>query len=298
MSEQEFERWALTTYAANSPARVQVAGRQLAIAAQLKQDIERGRLVAILNRISVENAVTFLSEKQAIDDDLIERYEAKWNWERLSSNKALPWSLEFFERYEARWDWDTLSWNEALPWSFELIERYEAKWHWDTLSGNEALPWSLEFIDRYEARWDWEDISMNEALPWSLELIERYEDRWDWRRLSKNEALPWSLDLIDRFDDRWDWKFISANEALHLPLLRPADIVEIMAHHGLDDKFGLTSQSMADQTSDAGYASHSCGLDMEDPPFQPLEEWLQTMMDSWEAANLTLPTPQKKSPRA
>jgi hypothetical protein len=72
---------------------------------------------------------------------------------------------------------------------------------------------------------------LNKALPWSLELIEQFADRWCWGSLSSNEFLPWSLNLIERFVDRWDWVRLSGNEALNLPLLRRADIVEIMAHH-------------------------------------------------------------------
>ena len=76
MSERETDRRALIPSAANYPAQVQAAGRQLAIAAQLNQDLERGRLVALLKRISSEDAITFLSLTQAIDGDLIERFAA------------------------------------------------------------------------------------------------------------------------------------------------------------------------------------------------------------------------------
>ena len=107
---------------------------------------------------------------------MIERFEARWGWVRggihrvfshgLSSNEALPWSLELIERYEDRWDWGEwgLSKNEALPWSLKLIKRYEDRWAWGRLSNNEAPPWSLELIERYEGRWEWEVLSGNKAL--------------------------------------------------------------------------------------------------------------------------------------
>jgi hypothetical protein len=43
-----------------------------------------------------------------------------------------------------------------------------------------------------------------------------------------------SLELIERFDDRWHWGSLARNKALSLPLLGPADIVEIMASHSTD----------------------------------------------------------------
>jgi hypothetical protein len=73
--------------------------------------------------------------------------------------------------------------------------------------------------------------SENEALPWSVELIERFLDEWDWNSLSRNEGLPWSLELIEHFKDRWHWTNFANNARLCLPMLSPADIVEVMAHH-------------------------------------------------------------------
>ena len=205
MSEQENDRRALIPYAASYPIQVKAAGRQLSIASQLKGDIERGRLVAILKRISSRNAVKFLSACQALDGDLIECFANRWEWSNnfivcgLSDNEALPWSLELLKRFEMRWHWNTLSKNEALPWSLELLERLEDRWDWHALSMNEGLPWSLELLERFEGRWSWNQLSMNEWLPWSLELFERFEGHWCWNTLSKNEALPWSLELLERF---------------------------------------------------------------------------------------------------
>jgi hypothetical protein len=34
---------------------------------------------------------------------LIERFADRWNWEALSDNAALPWSLDLLERFGDRW---------------------------------------------------------------------------------------------------------------------------------------------------------------------------------------------------
>ncbi|MEO5607344.1 MAG: hypothetical protein ABIR13_07175 [Polaromonas sp.] len=195
MSERETDRNALVPYAANYPAQVISAGRQLNIAAQLNQDLERGRLVALLKRISPEDTDTFLSYMLALGGDLINRFEDHWNWHGLSKNTVLPWSLELIEHYEDRWCWTELSKNATLPWSLGLIERFEDRWNWRGLSENEVLPWSLELIERFENRWDWKSLSENQTLPWSLDLIERFEDHWCWGNsysaqggLSENEG--------------------------------------------------------------------------------------------------------------
>ena len=124
-----------------------------------------------------------------IPQALIENYQDRWDWGRLSSNTALPWSEALIERYQERWNW-----------------RERGRSHLDFLQGlsrNIALPWSEALIERYRDRWNWKGLSWNTALPWSEALIERYQDRWDWGWLSSNTALPWSVTLIERYVHKW-----------------------------------------------------------------------------------------------
>lgn len=254
MSEQESERWALIPYAANSPARVQVAGKQLSIAAHLKEDIERGQLVAILKRISAWDSVCFMSNTQSLDGDLIDRFGDRWDWQYGLSmlNRSLPWSLELIARFLDRWDWRSLSRNKFLPWTPDLIEYFSDRWDWAQLSGNTSLPWSKEIIERNKDLLDWKQLSSNGNLPWSEELIKLYVDSWDWGCLSRNEALPWSLDLIERYLDLWDWggggakvMAIASNKAMREGRTREVvDIlrrrVEMIGRLDISDTSGLS----------------------------------------------------------
>ena len=179
--------------------------RHLCIASQVGQELSPARWISLFKRIGRYESNKLLSSTQALDAALIQRLEGSWDWQQLSRNEGLPWSLELIERYVSRWRWSDLSSNKALPWSMELISRYEDRWDWERLAGNTALPWSLDLIERYVERWEWGKLSEHPALPWSMELISRYEDRWDWERLSSNTALPWSLDLIERYVEQWVW---------------------------------------------------------------------------------------------
>ncbi|MBF4102925.1 hypothetical protein INT80_11950 [Gallibacterium anatis] len=57
----------------------------------------------------------------------------------LSWNQALPWSIGLIERFEDRWVWRRLSENEALPWSIDLLEKFKYKWYWLDLAFNEKV---------------------------------------------------------------------------------------------------------------------------------------------------------------
>lgn len=113
-------------------------------------------------------------------------YLDKWDWEELSGNKALPWSVEFIEKYYDRWDWGKLSQNKALSWSIELIDSI------NVLEENEnARLIETSAVDDYlydKVLWHWEELCRNEAIPWSIELIEKYKEKWDWESLSLNQS--------------------------------------------------------------------------------------------------------------
>ena len=162
-----------------------------------------------------------ITYQNSLNEILIKKYQEKWDWQLLSRNTALPWSLELIEIFRDRWSWGKggLSTNSAIPWSIEIIDRYNNKWDWAELSRNKALNWSLDLIKKYQDRWVWDGLSSNEALPWSFELIQLYEDRWDWVRygLSCNKALNWSLDLIERYQDKWNWKDYGLSNNPKLP---------------------------------------------------------------------------------
>ena len=67
----------------------------------------------MLKRIGRDEATKLLSLTQALDAALIQRHESSWDWEQLSGNEALPWSLELIERFEDRWTGcDEENWEE------------------------------------------------------------------------------------------------------------------------------------------------------------------------------------------
>ncbi|WP_263831499.1 ankyrin repeat domain-containing protein [Salinibacter sp.] len=136
--------------------------------------------------------VRHLSKEQR--DALMERF-----------SRYYPLSEEMIDQVPLLWDWEALSTNKSLKWSIGLIQGHEDRWDWERLSKNGALPWSEELTARYEDRWDWEKLSERETLAWDKELIARYEDRWDWKKLSGNGGLPPSRELVDQFSDRWHW---------------------------------------------------------------------------------------------
>ena len=76
--------------------------------------MERQAWARVLCVIDPDDAFAFLSRKATPTPDQIKRWQDGWDWERLSRNTALPWSLELIERFQDRWDWNGLSWNTVI----------------------------------------------------------------------------------------------------------------------------------------------------------------------------------------
>ena len=128
------------------------------------------------------------------------------------------------EKYEDKWDWFRLSDNKSLPWSSELIEKYEDRWNWD---------FDYEYEDDFAPLYIGFGLGLPSKgyIPWSIELIEKFEDKWGWEHFSSNEHLPWSIELLVKFEDRWDWRFMYANEKVYeifKPYLHDEFIEEMM----------------------------------------------------------------------
>lgn len=168
----------------------------------------------------------------------IERYKNYINWDFLSINEKLPWSIPFIERFYELWNWKRLSGNESLPWSEEFILRFADKWKIKTndsryepcLLYNDSITWSKKLVYRFadqmcgtwlaqrtellndhpeiledfkEVIW-WEYVSANEYMNWSEELIDKFITYWDWDCLSANEAIVWSKELKEKYKDRFN----------------------------------------------------------------------------------------------
>lgn len=160
------------------------------------------------------------------DDILV----GEMDWNLLSSNEFLPWSEELIDRFQDKWNWWRLSLNESIPWSQQLIGRFGYRLNWNALSRNAALPWSEEFIALYAPYWHYGTLSENEGVPWTLSLMKKYEAVLAWgvdredengemqspaASISRNYRFPWTVEIWDAFHDRLDGSNVVISTAIH-----------------------------------------------------------------------------------
>ena len=174
----------------------------------------------IILNISDSNPKLFIdliSQYYSFDIDYLEKHKDVLNWNNLSANENLFWTIELLEKFEDKWNWTILTIKEYIPWSMELIEIFKYKWNWVELGGlsdSKSLPWTIDLIEEFKEFWQWEFLSKNSSLPWSNKLIEKFEDNWHWAFLSINDSLPWSIELLEKYEKRWYWSMLSMRKNL------------------------------------------------------------------------------------
>jgi hypothetical protein len=91
------------------------------------------------------------------------RLKDKLDWRMISRMLKNNFELLDEEALSGYWDWDALSTNRHLPFTVEFIQKYRDKLNFSKLSGN---PSCLEIIYKYSKskRWDWAKVSNNPAV--------------------------------------------------------------------------------------------------------------------------------------
>jgi len=144
--------------------------QKLAITNKLISESETGWLVEFFLR-HTDFFIEIISRDYNLTSSFLEKYREKWNWDYLSLNEDLFWSLELLEKFEEKWNWNLLSHNKALPWSNKLIRKYQDKWNWDNLSNNKSISWSTDIIKEYQNKLNLFNLSMIKTLEFHPKLL-------------------------------------------------------------------------------------------------------------------------------
>lgn len=110
-------------------------------------------------------------------------------WGKISSGYSLTESM--LEKYADKLDWNEVSQNQYINWTIPMLDKFKKKLNWKTLSDyidEDVLTPSV--IESFKDFWDWDNLSAR--APLSEDLLIAYSDRWNWskiiNRYSRGEA--------------------------------------------------------------------------------------------------------------
>ncbi|MDR6967917.1 hypothetical protein J2X31_001931 [Flavobacterium arsenatis] len=172
-------------------------------------------------------------------DELIEKYENKWNWKKISINPKIHWSSVLIEKYSSKIDWKLICLNN-IPWNIQLIKKFEFSVNWESLSSNPIFYDNHLNIEYYADHLKNDCIFFNKDANKYIENLDEWTKKRyyqihsekikkfkldqnyilknktlvDWKILSKNQSFEWSVNFINLFIDYWDWKLLSSNKSV------------------------------------------------------------------------------------
>jgi len=163
--------------------------------------------------------------------DLMNKWYSKIDWWGIASNELFfKNDKNFFYKNIDKWlnherkyinNFDPLSSNMFLPWSISFIEEYKNSWNWEYLSANKGLPWSFALIDYFNERFIWGGLVPGALFDEEGNEIASTGGYSFQDGLIFNSALPWSIDFLNYYDKQLDFKVLELNSSVWEKAFKP-----------------------------------------------------------------------------
>lgn len=154
--------------------------------------------------------------QRKLNADFLSQMIEEGAWQELSDE--LQWTESLLEKYQNKVDWDKVSSNNNILWTASMLEKFKNRINWERLSnyGNKAL-FSVDNLERFQDYWNWKELSNNSDVQYSHELLEKFADKWDWSEIINNYNIDDCLneDFLERYED-----YIPASELQNSRLWR------------------------------------------------------------------------------
>ena len=112
-----------------------------------------------MQNIATEEAWKELSCEFNWDEILLEKYQDKVNWNEISGNTKICWTIPMLQKFQKKINWEIFSRiADENTLTESVIETFKDKWNWHNLSNNGNVPMTDELLEKYADRWDWEQI--------------------------------------------------------------------------------------------------------------------------------------------
>jgi len=120
----------------------------------------------VLAEVSFKEILDVLSEEHQLSEGFLSKFEKDLNWEKLSRNRNLSWSLSLIKKFEDNWNFEALSDNKSIAFTVELIDQFLHKWNW-------------------KSKGSWNGLTAQAFIFSSEQNIERYSDYVSWVSLTR-----------------------------------------------------------------------------------------------------------------
>lgn len=113
-------------------------------------DIRMDMQEKIMQLYRLQSPLKDFSKYYPFDIDQLSDWVGVLDWQEVSSNRQVKWSVELIKKFKDKWEWFYLWLNESiLCWDIKLLEEFEDKIAWDFIL-NTSIEWNEELHKRFE----------------------------------------------------------------------------------------------------------------------------------------------------
>lgn len=152
-------------------------------------------------------------------------------WKEVSQCGYL--SMAMVEKFADNLDWEEVSGNSHVIWTVEGINKFANRIHWDEFS--RSCPENLlseTTLQKFASKWDWKALSNRDDIYNNWHLLEKFADKVNWGEVITNWHIEKPLEFFSRFQQ-------------YIPMCKFQDsrlwnaMVEARAKHLIQEAIGI-----------------------------------------------------------
>ncbi|ROT04690.1 hypothetical protein EEL49_10975 [Muribaculaceae bacterium Isolate-104 (HZI)] len=119
-------------------------------------------------------------------------------WKEVSQCGYL--SMAMVEKFADNLDWEEVSGNSHVIWTVEGINKFANRIHWDEFS--RSCPENLlseTTLQKFASKWDWKALSNRDDIYNNWHLLEKFADKVNWGEVITNWRIEKPLEFFARF---------------------------------------------------------------------------------------------------
>jgi hypothetical protein len=121
-------------------------------------------------------------------------------WKEISGSKAL--SMSTLEEFKNKLDWNEVSANDDILWTLEGLRKFAKYLNWSKFS--ESCPQGLiceSVLNEFINFWDWKELSQRSEFFDNWTLLEKFADKVDWSTIINCYYLERCTEFFEKFHD-------------------------------------------------------------------------------------------------
>lgn len=153
-------------------------------------------------------------------------------WKEFSQRKGL--SMALLEKYADKVDWEEISSNNEVLWTMDGITKFQDRISWEEFSN--FCPDSLiseTTLQKFDSRWDWQNLSNRDRIYNDWELLNKFAEKINWGEVITNWNIEKPIEFFIQFQ-----KYIPMSKLQESRLWK--SMVEARAKHLYQDVIGVT----------------------------------------------------------